>query len=221
MVPRDEGNVSDNGRLKRRNLRNHYGSQNRIAEVDDMTNSYLERARLKSSTEASIMAAQEQVLSISTTEAQIYYSRQYLRCRLWEEAPEIIQHLTAHMSLLEDLSLRWRDHPMRNRFLSFNSHFITYIFTHASPYSTMVMRYLVRAPGWYWSFWMAINGYWGYLYKVSAWVGGGAFDPLGPGFALWSLIRPDITDESIITNLLIEPLCNPVMICVDWIFVMI
>lgn len=53
-----------------------------IAQVTGLTESYqwVERARLKGSTEALIMAAQEQTLSTRTIEAQIYNTRQDSMC---------------------------------------------------------------------------------------------------------------------------------------------
>ncbi|KAK7877340.1 hypothetical protein WMY93_031944 [Mugilogobius chulae] len=54
-----------------------------ITEVADLKKSYqwLERAGLKDSTEALILAAQEQALSTRAIEAQIYHTRQDPRCR--------------------------------------------------------------------------------------------------------------------------------------------
>uniref|UniRef100_A0A3B3HR86 Carbohydrate sulfotransferase n=1 Tax=Oryzias latipes TaxID=8090 RepID=A0A3B3HR86_ORYLA len=58
-----------------------------ITEVADIKKSYqwLERAGLQDSTEALILAAQEQALSTRAIEAQIYHTRQDPRCRLCKE----------------------------------------------------------------------------------------------------------------------------------------
>uniref|UniRef100_A0A7N8XHF5 Reverse transcriptase domain-containing protein n=1 Tax=Mastacembelus armatus TaxID=205130 RepID=A0A7N8XHF5_9TELE len=68
-----------------------------IQEVADIEKSYrwLEKAGLKDSTEALIVAAQEQALSTRSIEAGIYHTRQDPRCRLCKDAPETIQHITA------------------------------------------------------------------------------------------------------------------------------
>ncbi|XP_051931065.1 uncharacterized protein LOC127607055 [Hippocampus zosterae] len=73
-----------------------------ITEVADLKKSYqwLERTGLKDSTEALILAAQEQALSTRAIEAQIYHTRQDPRCRLCKEAPETIQHITAGCKML-------------------------------------------------------------------------------------------------------------------------
>ncbi|XP_055368940.1 uncharacterized protein LOC129604854 [Betta splendens] len=73
-----------------------------ITEVADLNKSYqwLERAGLKDSTEALILAAQEQALSTRAIEAQIYHTRQDPRCRLCKEAPETVQHITAGCKML-------------------------------------------------------------------------------------------------------------------------
>ncbi|CAL9694852.1 unnamed protein product [Knipowitschia caucasica] len=73
-----------------------------ITEVADLKKSYqwLEKAGLQDSTEALIMAAQEQALSTRAIEAQIYHTRQDPRCRLCKEAPETIQHITAGCKML-------------------------------------------------------------------------------------------------------------------------
>lgn len=54
-----------------------------------------EKAGLKDTTEAQMMAAQEQALSTKSTETRIYHSRQDPRCRLYKDAPEIVQHTIA------------------------------------------------------------------------------------------------------------------------------
>ncbi len=68
-----------------------------IEEVADIKKSYqwLEKAGLKDSTEALIMAAQEQALSTRSIEAGVYHTRQDPRCRLCKDAPETVQHITA------------------------------------------------------------------------------------------------------------------------------
>ncbi|KAK7877546.1 hypothetical protein WMY93_031734 [Mugilogobius chulae] len=80
-----------------------HGMYHRNTEVADLKKSYqwLERAGLKDSTEALILAAQEQALSTRTIEAQIYHTRQDPRCRLCKEAPEMVQHITAGCKMLE------------------------------------------------------------------------------------------------------------------------
>ncbi|TWW77408.1 Cytoplasmic dynein 2 heavy chain 1 [Takifugu flavidus] len=56
-----------------------------IEEVADIEKTYqwLTKAGLKDSTEALIMAAQEQALSTRAIEARVYHTRQDPRCRLW------------------------------------------------------------------------------------------------------------------------------------------
>ena len=73
-----------------------------IEEVADIVKTYqwLEKAALKDSTEALIMAAQEQALNTRSIEARIYHSRQDPRCRLCKDAPETIQHITAGCKML-------------------------------------------------------------------------------------------------------------------------
>ena len=68
-----------------------------IEEVADIKKSYqwLEKAGLKDSTEALIMAAQEQALSTRSIEAGNYHTRQDSRCRLCKDAPETVQHIIA------------------------------------------------------------------------------------------------------------------------------
>uniref|UniRef100_A0A3B3HDB2 HAT C-terminal dimerisation domain-containing protein n=1 Tax=Oryzias latipes TaxID=8090 RepID=A0A3B3HDB2_ORYLA len=80
----------------------HWMSHRTITEVADINKSYqwLERAGLQDSTEALILAAQEQALSTRAIEAQIYHTRQDPRCRLCKEAPETIQHITAGCKML-------------------------------------------------------------------------------------------------------------------------
>ena len=64
------------------------------------TYKWLEKAALKDSTEALIMAAQEQALNTRSIEARIYHNRQDPRCRLRKDAPETIQHITAGCKML-------------------------------------------------------------------------------------------------------------------------
>ena len=73
-----------------------------IEEVADIQKSYqwLDKAGLKDSTEALIMAAQEQALSTRSIEAGVYHTRQDPRCRLCKDAPETIQHITAGCKML-------------------------------------------------------------------------------------------------------------------------
>ncbi|CAK6977960.1 zinc-binding domain-containing protein%2C partial [Scomber scombrus] len=68
-----------------------------IEEVADINKSsqWLEKAGLRDSTEALIMAAQEQALSTRSIEAGVYHSRQDPRCRLCKDAPETVQHIVA------------------------------------------------------------------------------------------------------------------------------
>uniref|UniRef100_A0A087XGF1 Reverse transcriptase zinc-binding domain-containing protein n=2 Tax=Poecilia formosa TaxID=48698 RepID=A0A087XGF1_POEFO len=68
----------------------------------DIRKSYqwLEKAGLKDSTEALILAAQEQALNTRAIEAQIYHTRQDPRCRLCKEASETVQHITAGCKML-------------------------------------------------------------------------------------------------------------------------
>ncbi|TWW62315.1 hypothetical protein D4764_04G0009620 [Takifugu flavidus] len=67
-----------------------------IEEVADFEKTYqwLEKAGLKDSTEALLMAAQEQALSTRAIEARVYHTRQDPRCRLCGDAPETAQHIT-------------------------------------------------------------------------------------------------------------------------------
>ena len=66
-----------------------------IDEVVDIKKTYqwLEKAGLKDSTEALIMAAQEQELSTRSVEAGIYHTRQDPRWRLCKDVPETVQHI--------------------------------------------------------------------------------------------------------------------------------
>ena len=64
------------------------------------TYQWLERAGLRDSAEALIIAAQEQVLDTSSIEAGVYHTRQDPRCRLCKDAPETVQHITAGCKML-------------------------------------------------------------------------------------------------------------------------
>ncbi|TKS64906.1 N-lysine methyltransferase KMT5A [Collichthys lucidus] len=68
-----------------------------IEEVADIKKSYqwLDNAGLTDSTEALIMAAQEQARSTRAIEARIYQSRPDPGCRLCKEALETVQHIVA------------------------------------------------------------------------------------------------------------------------------
>ena len=68
-----------------------------IEEVADIEKSYqwLEKVGLKDSTEALIMATQEQTLCTKAIVAGVYHIRQDSRCRLCIEASETVQHVLA------------------------------------------------------------------------------------------------------------------------------
>ena len=80
---------------------NHHGSEKplhstchqQIEEVADINKSFqwLEKAGLKDSTEALIVAAQEQALSTRSIEAGVYRSRQDPRRKLGKDALEAVQ----------------------------------------------------------------------------------------------------------------------------------
>ena len=70
------------------------------------TYQWLENARLTDSTEALIMAAQEQALTTGAIEARIYQSRSDPRCRLCKDAPETVQHIVAGCKMLDQRT--WR-----------------------------------------------------------------------------------------------------------------
>ena len=63
----------------------------------DIRKSYqwLEKAGLTDSTEALILAAQEQALGTRSIEAGVYHTRQDPRCRLCKDASETVQHIVA------------------------------------------------------------------------------------------------------------------------------
>ena len=73
-----------------------------IEEVADFGKSYqwVEKAGLKSSTEALIMAAQEQALNTRSIEARVCHTRQDPSCRLCKDAPKTVQHITAGWKML-------------------------------------------------------------------------------------------------------------------------
>ena len=73
----------------------HSTYHRQIEEVADIEKSYqwLEKAGLKDSIEALIMAAQEQ--TVSTRAVEVYYIKQDPRCRLCKEVSETAQHLVA------------------------------------------------------------------------------------------------------------------------------
>jgi len=66
-----------------------------IEEVADIEKSHQwpEKAGLRDSTEALIMAAQEQALSIRARMAGVYNTRQDFRCRMCKEASETLQRI--------------------------------------------------------------------------------------------------------------------------------
>ena len=68
-----------------------------MKEVSDMEKTYqwMEKAGLKDSTEALLMAAQEQALNTRAIEAGVYHTRPDPRCRRCREEPETVQHITA------------------------------------------------------------------------------------------------------------------------------
>ncbi|TWW62748.1 hypothetical protein D4764_04G0013950 [Takifugu flavidus] len=72
-----------------------------IEEVADIEKTYqwLTKAGLKDSTEALIMAAQEQALSTRAIEARVYHTRPDPRCRLCGDVPDV-QHITAGCKML-------------------------------------------------------------------------------------------------------------------------
>ena len=73
-----------------------------IEGVADIEKSYqwLDKAGLTDSTEALIMAAQEQAVSTRSIEAGVYHTRQDSRCKLCRDALETIQHITAGCKML-------------------------------------------------------------------------------------------------------------------------
>ena len=73
-----------------------------VEEVADIKKTYqwLENAGLTDSTEALIMAAQEQALTTRAIEARVYQSRSDPRCRLCKDAPETVQHIVAGCKML-------------------------------------------------------------------------------------------------------------------------
>ena len=75
-----------------------------IAEVPDFEKFYqwLEKAGLTDSTEALILAAQEQALGTRLIEAGVYHTRQDPRCRLCQEASETDEHIVAGCKMQEE-----------------------------------------------------------------------------------------------------------------------
>ena len=73
-----------------------------IEEVVDTGKTYkwLEKAALKDSTEALIMAEQEQALNTRLIEAKVNQTRQDPRCRLYKEGTETVQHIPAGCKML-------------------------------------------------------------------------------------------------------------------------
>jgi hypothetical protein len=59
------------------------------------TYQWLEKTDIRDSTEALIMAAQEQALKTRAIEAKIYHTRQDPRCRLCKQHDETVQHITS------------------------------------------------------------------------------------------------------------------------------
>ena len=73
-----------------------------IEEMADIGKTYQwrEKAGVKDSTEALIMAAQEQTLNTGSIEAGVYQTGQDPRCRLCKDAPEKVHHITAGCKML-------------------------------------------------------------------------------------------------------------------------
>lgn len=62
-------------------------------QIDDIADiEWLQKADLKESTEALIMAAQQQVRRIRSIEEGVHHSEQGPWCMLCKEAPEKVQH---------------------------------------------------------------------------------------------------------------------------------
>lgn len=57
-------------------------------------------AGLKDGTEAVIVAAQERALGLRSIEAVVYHTSKKPKCRLYRDALEIIQHITAECKML-------------------------------------------------------------------------------------------------------------------------
>ncbi|XP_078030986.1 uncharacterized protein LOC144466922 [Epinephelus lanceolatus] len=92
----DEGKeVDEQTTLRDKPLHGAYHRQ--IAGVADIKKTYqwLENAGLTDSTEALIIAAQEQAQSTRAIEARVYHSRSDPVCRLCKDAPETVQHIVA------------------------------------------------------------------------------------------------------------------------------
>lgn len=72
----------------------------------------MERAKLKNSTEALIIIAQ-QALSARSIKAGVYHTRQDLRYRLCREAAEIVQHIVTAPWIKKDFpmwKIKWNKH---------------------------------------------------------------------------------------------------------------
>ena len=71
-------------------------------EVADIRKTYqwLEKAGLKDSTDALIIAAQEQALNTRSMEAGVYHARLDPRCRLSKYALETVQHITEKCKMM-------------------------------------------------------------------------------------------------------------------------
>ena len=80
----------------------HGAYHRRISEVGDVHQTYgwLHKGDLAASTEALILAAQEQVLPTRQRQTQIYKTRTDSRCRLCKDQPETIQHIISGCRLL-------------------------------------------------------------------------------------------------------------------------
>ncbi|TWW73493.1 hypothetical protein D4764_15G0008870 [Takifugu flavidus] len=89
---------------RRRNLRGYHGRTSPCMECTpdklrkwliEKTYQWLAKAGLKDSTEALLMAPQEQALSTKAIEARVYHTTEDPGCRLCGDAPETVQHITA------------------------------------------------------------------------------------------------------------------------------
>ena len=97
--------------VRRRNKkRDHHGGTSpphgtyhqQTEDVADIKKTYqwLERAGLRDSTEAVIMAAREQVLNTRLIEVGVYHTRHDQRSRLRKGVPQTVQHITAGCKIL-------------------------------------------------------------------------------------------------------------------------
>ena len=73
-----------------------------IEEVADIGKTYhwLEKAGLKDSTEALIIASQDQALNTRSIEARVDHTRHDPRFRLCKDTPETVQHIAAGCKIL-------------------------------------------------------------------------------------------------------------------------